>query len=108
MFSAISPSKVEFFLFIFQAWTSPTLSYKTKADITHVSDELKAQTACKKGRSSIEIKNKCWMHSYPVYLKCILYFLTKQTSKGIAYTTCGDVPFVFFLETGAPYPQESG
>lgn len=34
--------------------------------------------------------------------------LTKQTSKGIAYTTCGDMPFVFFLETGAPSPQESG
>lgn len=44
------------------------------------------------------------------------FFLKKQNPKnqtclfqqGTAHTTCGAVPFVFFLETGIPSPQGNG
>lgn len=106
MFLAVAFSKVDDFLFIFQAWISPTfyfqsvqfsLSHKTKTDTTYVSDELEKPNCLQQGEVSIYRDKK---EVLKVFVPCVpkmhSFFLNPKTcllQQGIVYMTCGDVPF---------------
>lgn len=88
MLLAVSLSKVDLFSEhespqLFTSSTCNSSSYPIKLTQTPpMLDELENPNCLHKGRSaSIKIKNKCWMYSYPVYLKCIIFLKQKQNQK---------------------------